>query len=171
MGVERFPVGFDEFVRTRQDELARLGWALTGDRQRGEDLAQASFDRLWRRWAKVSEAGDPWAYTQRIAVSLASTWRRRHWSSEVPTAAPAAGSAGEQFDGVLSRHLVETWLAVLPPRQRAVITLRFLLDLSVLETADRMRCSTGTVKSQTSKALSTLRGALAPPAMSPEDAR
>jgi DNA-directed RNA polymerase specialized sigma24 family protein len=134
MGVERFPVGFDEFVRTRQDELARLGWALTGDRQRGEDLAQASFDRLWRRWAKVS-------------------------------------AAGEQFDGVLSRHLVETWLAVLPPRQRAVITLRFLLDLSVLETANRMRCSTGTVKSQTSKALSTLRGALAPPAMSPEDAR
>jgi RNA polymerase sigma-70 factor (sigma-E family) len=172
MDEERMAVGFDAFVRARQGELARLGWGLTGDRQRGEDLAQAAFDRLWRRWSTVSASGDPWAYTQRIAVTLASSWRRRRWSSEVPTASPASGPApGEQFDGVLSRHLVEMWLALLPPRQRAVITLRFLLDLSVVETADRMSCSTGTVKSQTSKALTTLRGALAPPTLSPEDAR
>jgi RNA polymerase sigma factor (sigma-70 family) len=106
----------------------------------------------------VSATGDPWPYLQRIAVSLASSWRRRLWRGEIPSASIV--EAADRFDGHAAVHAsdsIERWLALLPARQRAVIVLRFLFDLSVTETADLLRCSQGTVKSQTAKALTTLR--------------
>lgn len=146
------------FVSVRQASLVRLGWSLTGDRQLGEDLAQAALARLWTRWATVSSGGDPWPYLQRVAVSLASSWRRRRWRGEVPSL--SVPDVVDHFDGVVSvqeTDSVERWLALLPVRQRAVIVLRFLFDLSVADSADRLGCSEGTVKSQTAKALRTLR--------------
>jgi RNA polymerase sigma-70 factor (sigma-E family) len=149
---------FTAFVEQRWAPLVRLAWALTGDLHLGEDLAQATLDRLWRRWAKVSASGDPWPYTQRIAVSLASTWRRRRWHTEVVVADVAEASPRiEVAEAVLDRHTVQRWLAELPRGQRTVVTLRFLGDLSVEETAAIAGCSTGTVKSQTAKALTRLR--------------
>jgi RNA polymerase sigma factor (sigma-70 family) len=52
-------------------------------------------------------------------------------------------------------------LRQLPPRQRAVLVLRYYSDLSVEQTAETLRCTGGTVKSQTSKGLAALRRALA----------
>ena len=75
---------FVAFVASRQAALIRLGWALTGDPHLGEDLAQSTFDRLWKRWPRISKGGEPWAYARQVAVSMASTWRRRRWHSEVP---------------------------------------------------------------------------------------
>jgi RNA polymerase sigma-70 factor (sigma-E family) len=149
---------FTAFVERRWPQLVRLAWALTGDRHLGEDLAQATLDRLWRRWPKVSVGGDPWPYTQRVAASLASTWRRRRWHGELATAdVGEARSSGEPADPVLNRDTVGRWLAELPRRQLVVVTLRFLADLSVDETATIAGCSPGTVKSQTAKALAHLR--------------
>lgn len=150
---------FEAFVQARQGALVRMGWALTGDRQLGEDLAQAALDRLWGRWTAVSAAGDPWPYAQRIIVSLASTWRRRRWrTAEVPRGdLPDYSSGHDEFDAADVRALIAGWLAGLPARQRAVVVLRYLFDLSIDDTADRLRCSTGTVKSQTAKALNRLR--------------
>ena len=150
---------FTAFVQQRWTPLVRLSWALTGDRQLGEDLAQATLDRVWRRWQNVSAGGDPWPYTQRIAVSLASTWRRRRWHTEVVTSdvAEPRPLATATADLVLYRDRVARWLNELPGKQRAVVTLRFLADLSVEETAAIAGCSTGTVKSQTAKALAHLR--------------
>lgn len=156
-GVLVSETGYDEFVRARRSSLVRLGWALTGDRGLGEDLAQAAFDRLWRRWAKVSAGGDPWPYVQRIAINLALSWRRRRWRDEIPVAEPTMPLAADDTDTWVSRQLVAGWLDGLPPRQRAAVVLRFLMDLSVEETAARLGCSVGTVKSQTSKALQALR--------------
>jgi RNA polymerase sigma-70 factor (sigma-E family) len=150
---------FTAFAEARQSALLRLGWALTGDRHLGEDLAQATLDRLWARWPRVSRRGDPWPYAQRVAVSLAATWWRRRWrhvevvSGELPD---APGDANE-IAAADTRDMVERWLATLPRRQRAVIVLRFLADLSVDETAETLHCSPGTVKSQTAKALDRLR--------------
>jgi RNA polymerase sigma-70 factor (sigma-E family) len=160
---------FDRFVASRQGSLVRLGWALTGDRHTGEDLAQACLSRLWPRWERVASAGDPWAYTQRIAVTLASTWRRRRWrSSEQPAGIAPPGTeafatvSGDGFEDSDTRSVVAGWLRQLPARQRAVVALRFMFDQSIEETAAVLRCSPGTVKSQTSKALATLRSLAGP---------
>ena len=149
---------FTAFARLRQADLVRLCWALTGERQLGEDLAQASLARLWQRWEAVAAGGDPWPYLQRIAVSVAATWRRRRWRFEIPGVSFVdRADSSDGLDAVHAGDGVERWLRLLPPRQRAVIVLRFLFDLSVEETADRLGCTSGTVKSQTAKAMTTLR--------------
>lgn len=150
---------FADFVRRRQVELARLGWALTGDRQLGEDLVQAALQRLWPHWDRVSSRGESYAYAQRIMVNLWSSWRGRRWRQmeQVVEALPDRDADEDEADRLDANDEVDRWLTTLPPRQRAVVTLRFLLDLSVAETAERLGCSTGTVKSQTAKALDHLR--------------
>lgn len=154
---------FADFVRHRQVELVRVGWALTGDRQLGEDLAQTALQRLWPRWEHVSSRGEPYAYVQRIMVNLWSSWRGRRWRQveQIVEAPPERHDDDGDAGRLDANDEVDRWLATLPPRQRAVVSLRFLLDLSVDETAARLGCSSGTVKSQTAKALEHLR-ALAP---------
>lgn len=153
------PEDFTAFVAVRQAGLVRLGWALTGDRHLGEDLAQATLDRVWARWARVSGRGDPWPYAQQVAVSLAATWWRRRWRhvEVVGGPSPEAPAATDDFADADTRDMVAQWLATLPRRQRAVVVLRFLADLPVDETAEILHCSPGTVKSQTAKALGKLR--------------
>jgi RNA polymerase sigma factor (sigma-70 family) len=51
-------------------------------------------------------------------------------------------------------------MALLPPRQRAVIVLRYLEDFSVEETAAILSCGKGTVASQANRALAKLREAV-----------
>ena len=155
---------FTEFVRVRRVAMVRLGWALTGDRQLGEDVAQISLDRLWRHWSRIAAKGDPWAYAQRIVLSVAASWRVRRSSSETPMAdvpegrSPSNGAA----DDVANRLLVARWLRGLPRGQREVVVLRFVLDLSVDQTAEIMKCAPNTVKSQTSKAIANLRSRTLP---------
>jgi RNA polymerase sigma-70 factor (sigma-E family) len=149
---------FSAFVSARQNELVRLGWALAGDRQLGEDLAQSALQRVWPHWSRVAAAGDPFAYTQRTMVNLYASWRRRRrWQVEHVDASPPEPPGRDATVMVDEQDVVDTWLAYLPPRQRAVVVLRFLFDLDVAATADRLGCSPGTVKSQTSKALAALR--------------
>jgi len=160
VGVEGLDVAdeaFSAFVAARQRELVRLGWALTGDRQLGEDLVQTALLQLWPHWSRVAAAGEPFAYTQRIVINLWSSWRRRRWRTERLDASPPDSSGGDVAIEAQTRASLDGWLARLPRRQRAVLVLRFVCDLDVGETADRLGCSTGTVKSQTSKALRTLR--------------
>ena len=151
--------GFAAFVRLHESSLRRLCWALTGDRHTGEDLAQATLERLWKHWGRVSRAGDPWPYTQRIAVSLMSTWSRRKWRrAETPRQVlPDPGSAHDFADELAELDRVARWLDRLTARQRATVVLRYLCDLSVDETAVLLGCSAGTVKSQTNKALQLLQ--------------
>jgi RNA polymerase sigma-70 factor (sigma-E family) len=151
--------GFAAFVHTRQAALVRLGWALTGDRQAGEDLAQMALDRLWSHWPRVSSTGEPWAYAQRVAINLAATRRRRrrHRAEVLTASVPDQRACPDESDGTDLRQTIEGWLHRLPAGQRAVVTLRFIFDLSIQETANILQCSPGTVKSQTAKALAHLR--------------
>ena len=154
-GVDR---AFTAFVVARQRELVRLGWALTGDRQLGEDLVQTALLRLWPHWSRVAASGEPFAYTQRIMINLWTSWRRRRrWQTERLDASPPDPTGGDVSIEAQARVSLDAWLARLPRRQRAVVVLRFVCDLDVADVADRLGCSTGTVKSQTAKALQTLR--------------
>lgn len=152
------PEGFAVFVAERRAQLIRLAWAVTGDRELAEDVTQIALERLWRRWGSLPHAeGERWAYAQRVLISQVSTWRRRLWTkNEIPTAAmprEQVSGTGAELDSVA----VLDWLAELPKRQRAVVVLRYLSDLSVADTAKVLDCSPGTVKSQTAKAMAKLR--------------
>jgi RNA polymerase sigma-70 factor (sigma-E family) len=134
--------------------LVRVGYLLSGDRDLAEDLVQAALFRVWPHWDRVSRGGNIDAYMRKAILSVYLSGRRRRWIKEIPTAAlpDVAGPDPNRQPG----H-TEQQVRALAPRQRAVVVLRFYLDLSEAETAEMLGCSVGTVKSQTARALATLR--------------
>jgi RNA polymerase sigma factor (sigma-70 family) len=73
---------------------------------------------------------------------------------------PERASHEDVAEDVPRRLAMESALAALPPRQRAVVVLRFYEDLGVEQTAAALSVSVGTVKSQTHDALRRLRAEL-----------
>lgn len=149
---------FDDFVRTRSASLLRAAYLLTGDQHHAEDLVQSALLRTFRSWKRLHRNGNAEAYTRKVMYNLqVARWRRprirEHFEAEIDGRAGSGGHA----DSITRQVVVRQALAQLPPRQRAVIVLRFFERFSVLEAAAVLNCSEGTVKSQTAKALSTLR--------------
>lgn len=148
-------VTFDDFVQARSSRLLRLAYLLTRDHALAEDLLQTALTKAWFAWGRIE--GEPEPYVRRVMVNtFASAWRRK-WNGERPTE-ELPEHPGDDF-ATASTHRHDLWDALgrLPRRQRAVVVLRFFEDLSEAETARVLECSTGTVKSQTSKALAKLR--------------
>ncbi|WP_114423846.1 SigE family RNA polymerase sigma factor [Nocardioides houyundeii] len=148
-------VDFDGFVAARSGGLLRTAYLLTRDHGLAEDLLQTSLAKAWFAWDKIETHPEP--YVRRILVNTYSSWWRRRWNGEHASEDVPDPGTPDPSNGVDDSH--DLWLALggLPRRQRAVVVLRFFDDLSVAETADLLGCSTGTVKSQTSKALVKLR--------------
>jgi RNA polymerase sigma-70 factor (sigma-E family) len=157
--------GYREYVTARLDQLRRTAYLLCGDWHTADDLVSTALVRLLRHWRRVSKMDSPDAYVRRVLLRVwlderRRPWRREHSTELVPE--PAAGGAvGPGPDGVVERLAIVALLAELPPRRRAVLVLRYFCDLSVEETAAELGCSTGTVKSQTARAIEGLRARLA----------
>jgi RNA polymerase sigma-70 factor (sigma-E family) len=151
------PEGFRAYVEARQGALLGMAWLLTGDWQHAEDLVQTALAKVWPRWSRIAAKGDPDAYVRRAIVTTYLTWRRRRWHGERPELVPDLVSRDDAYAESDLRAAFGRILPELPPRQRAVVVLRFYDDLSVEQVAGLMGCSVGTVKSQTSKALAHLR--------------
>jgi RNA polymerase sigma-70 factor (sigma-E family) len=151
---------FCAFVATHRDRLVRAAILVCGDPARAEDLVQTALARLYVAWPRLDREGRVEAYARRIIINAQIDETRRPWRRErsgldgVDVAATPAGAWDDRD---------ELWRAIrsLPRRQRQVVVLRHYWGLSVEETADDLRVSTGTVKSQTSAALAKLRTALA----------
>jgi len=149
---------FDAFMRGRWPAMVRLGYALTGDVGHAEDLAQAAFARAYASWGRVRRAGDPDAYVRRIVINEHRRRFRKHRVAEELRGDLGDAAGGRQEHQALDdRRALLDALRALGPRQRAVVVLRYWLDLSEAETAAALNCSVGTVKSQASRALATLR--------------
>lgn len=151
--------GYREFVNAHQQRLLRTAWLLTGSWTEAEDLVQTALVRCWPHWDRLVRQGSPEAYVRRAVTTSFISSRRRLWRREVATAAedmPEAVHHGQMDRSDLRASLLHA-VRSLPPRQRAVVALRYLQDMSEQEVADAMSCSVGTVKSQTSKALRSLR--------------
>ena len=149
---------FDAFMRGRWPAMVRLGYALTGDVGHAEDLAQAAFARAYASWGRVRRAGDPDAYVRRIVINEHRRRFRKHRVAEELRGDLGDAVGGHQEHQALDdRRALLDALRALGPRQRAVVVLRYWLDLSEAETAAALNCSVGTVKSQASRALATLR--------------
>jgi RNA polymerase sigma-70 factor (sigma-E family) len=148
---------FTRFVAGNATTLLRTAFLLTGDRQAAEDLLQEAFERVYVAWPRVQE---PFAYTRTTLVRASTNrWRSRARRPELPL----TGYDRAQPDGAEERaeqDRVLAALALLPPRQRATVVLRFWNDLTEAATAATLNCSVGTVKSQTARALARLRSEL-----------
>lgn len=149
---------FAEFFSARFDSARRIGYALCGDWGEAEEIAQAAFVRMYAHWGRVrTETADAYLRTVLTRIFLDSRRRgraRERAVAEVPDQPVPAGHEPTE-----ERQLLLAALRRVPARQRAVLVLRFVQDLSVEQAAATLGCSTGTVKSQTARGLETLRQA------------
>jgi RNA polymerase sigma-70 factor (sigma-E family) len=147
---------FAEFVRMSLPTLLRYGHALTGNPHDAADLVQSVLEKLGARWGALRRKGfEPLAYARRaMANSHISRWRRHRRERLVAEFPDAVAESG--VDRLEHEPLWQA-LRSLPPRQRAVVVLRFYEGLSELEIAATLGISPGTVKSQNSRAMATLR--------------
>jgi len=148
---------FEAFVAARSTALWRSAYLLTGDRHRAEDLLQTALVKAWRRWDKIAHREAVESYVRATLVSTYTDWWRRRWNGEIPTGELPEHPAYSETTGVEVRRDVLAALALLPRGQRAVVVLRYFDDLTEAQTAAALSISVGTVKSQTSRALATLR--------------
>jgi RNA polymerase sigma-70 factor (sigma-E family) len=150
---------FTRFVHERGDALLRVAQALAGDQHTAEDLLQNALAKAYARWPRIR--GDAEPYVRQILYhDQISLWRRRSRRAEVTVAeVPERQSiADAQLDhDTAVRMLLRDALRALPPRQRAVLVLRYLEDQTVEQTAAMLGCRPGTVASQASRALVKLR--------------
>lgn len=152
---------FAEYFAARSDAMRGTAYLLCGDWHRAEDLVQTAFTKLYLVWNRISRHEVLDAYVRQILIRTFLDERRRGWwrrervgweDAERPT--PPDSPEG--------RLVMLQALAAVPPRQRAVLVLRYWEDLSVEEAAALLRCSPGTVKSQAARGLDALRGLLLP---------
>jgi RNA polymerase sigma-70 factor (sigma-E family) len=150
---------YDDVYAAMWPRLVRTAYAVTRDRGLAEDAVQTAFAKAYRSWRRIARLDAPEAYLRRMVVNEVLNdrrlARRRH---EVSSAAPPEQAT--VGDGALAHDEMWGALATLPPRQRAVLVLRYYEDLSEQQIADALGCRPGTVKSQASAALASLRGRL-----------
>ena len=152
---------FREFMRGRWPAMVRLAYGLTGDLGHAEDVAQTAFARAYASWSRVARTGNPDAYVRRIVINENNTrFRKRRVAERLVDAVPEQAGIRPPgpADALGDSEALLKALRRLGPRQRAVIVLRFWMDMSEAETAAALGCSVGTVKSQASRALAALRG-------------
>jgi RNA polymerase sigma-70 factor (sigma-E family) len=154
---------FAELVEARSTALLRLAYAVVGDHQLAQDLLQEALVKVYVAWPRLRDASAAEAYARRTIVTTAISWRRRRSFHEPPTeVVPDSAGDADQSDRLATHDVLWEQVRRLPPRQRTALVLRYYEDLSEAETADLMGCSTGTVKSQLSAALSKLRERVGP---------
>lgn len=155
---------FERFFESHHRELARFAFLLSGDREAAEDITAEALTSAWVHWERIQATDSPLAYVRRSVANLAAgrirrTVRERNVLAKLGRQLPLQTTSGPDVPAVLD---LESALMRLPLRKRQCVVLRHGLDLSEAETAATLGISVGTVKSQTSKAVSELERLLAP---------
>jgi RNA polymerase sigma-70 factor (sigma-E family) len=160
---QRDDADFPTFASRSTASLTRLAYLLCGDQHLAHDLVQTCLIRLYQAWPRLRDRGAADAYARKTLLRCWLNERRKPWrraesrDGVVPdTRAPERDHAGDAH----LKEVIRTALAALPPRQRAAVVLRYWAQHSVTETAAILRCSEGTVKSQSARGLAALRRAL-----------
>jgi RNA polymerase sigma-70 factor (sigma-E family) len=149
---------FTEFAAASRSRLRSTAYLLCGDWERASDHVQEGLIRVYVAWPRLVRHGGELAYARKAVVSAFLDASRKRSSTERPTSEHVDRSSDEDVAAaVADRAALMAALARLPQRQRACVVLRYFEELDVRETATALRCSEGTVKSQTSRALASLR--------------
>ena len=154
---DRAAAELEQFLAGRADRLLRTAVLLTGSREAGQDLLQTALERLLRHWRTLS--GDPEGYLRRTLYNLAADGFRRQGrlQRKLQLLRADARPQPDVTAQVDLRDALVRMLVQLPPRQRAVLVLRYWEQLSEAETAAVLGWPEGTVKSAASRGLRRLR--------------
>jgi RNA polymerase sigma-70 factor (sigma-E family) len=149
---------FEAFVQERLAALVGFTAALCGDRALAEDVVQEVLIRVQRRWPAVANLDAPEAYVRKALVHEYLSWRRKWWRI-IPAAEvhPPGPDAPDHAEVHAQRSQLADRIAALPPRQRAVLVLRYYTGLTDSEIAETLGCRPVTVRGYASRALATLR--------------
>jgi RNA polymerase sigma-70 factor (sigma-E family) len=158
---DRRDADFAAYLAARQPSLLRTAYLLSGNRHDAEDLVQTAFAKLYLSWEKVRQQGSIDGYVRRILVNEHNStwrraWKRREHSSDDAVLHGLGTPHHDDYDDGVGAALWDV-VQTLPRRARAVVVLRYYEQLSEAETAAVLGISVGTVKSQASRALATLR--------------
>jgi RNA polymerase sigma-70 factor (sigma-E family) len=149
---------FTEFASASRARLRSTAFLLCGDWSRASDFVQEGLIRVYVAWPRLERRGGELAYARKAVVSAFLDASRKRSSTERPEAEHRDRSSSEDVAAaVTDRAALMAALARLPRRQRACVVLRYFEELDVRETAAALGCSEGTVKSQTSRALASLK--------------
>jgi RNA polymerase sigma-70 factor (sigma-E family) len=154
---------FREFATQQAAPLRRCAYLFCGDWHLAEDLMQNTLVKIYRSWHRIAERDSMGAYARAV---LLRTWldeKRRPWRrsevghADVPDRSDGSPEPADAAVQSWQRNVVHGALLKVPPRQRAVLVLRYFEDLSIAQTAAVMGCTEGTVKSQAARGLDNLR--------------
>lgn len=157
---------FRRFAAASIAPLGRLAYALCGDRHFAEDLVQTCLIKVHQAWPRIRRPEPADAYVRKVLLRCWLNEQRRPWrrvenrNGVLPDPADGGADPADAVGAAAMRELLRRALAEIPPRQRAVVVLRYWSQLSVTETAAAMGCSEGTVKSQAARGIDALRAAL-----------
>lgn len=147
---------FTEYVASRGGWLRKVAYLLCSDWHRADDLVQESITKLYANWHRAGRVENRDGYARTVLVNTFLAEQRSPWRRWARIGAGEADVVWVQSDLETSMDLRKA-LAALPPRQRATVVLRYYCDLTIDQTADALGCSSGNVKSQTSRGLDALR--------------
>ncbi|MFF2045624.1 SigE family RNA polymerase sigma factor [Kitasatospora sp. NPDC058170] len=150
---------FTEYVASRSGWLRKVAYLLCGDWHRADDLVQESVTKLYVNWPRAGRVENVDGYARKVLVNTFLAEQRSPWWRRTTRTGIEPDTEGVSVDLDASLDLRQA-LAALPPRQRATVVLRYYCDLTVDQAADALGCSSGNVKSQTSRGLETLRTTL-----------
>lgn len=146
-----------DYVHQRLPSMRRLAIALCGDQARADDLVQQALMSLYVYWRRVRGLVNADAYLRKILVRAHLSDRRTAWARRVSLTRAVPEAPANTPGDIEARLVLIEALRQLPPRQRAVLVLRYLDDQSVEAVAEILGTSAGTVKSQAARGLTTLR--------------
>ena len=149
-----------EFITARSAALLRSAYLLVGDRTHAEDLLQTALIKTYLAWPRIRDHGALEAYVRRTMVTTATSWWRGRRFRERPQHEVPDRAEADPVGPRIEQDAMWTLLRALPPRQRAVLVLRYYEGLSEAEIADALHMSRGTVKSHAARALTALRAHL-----------
>lgn len=150
---------FGEFYAARKDAVYRAVLVATRGQPGAEDAVAEAFTRAYARWDTVRAHPNPMAWVLRTALNEQRSWWRR-LRRELLGDPPDVGAVVDRAPGGLDARLRALVMA-LPTRQREVVALRLLADLSAEETGRTLRIGAATVHVHLHRALATLRTRLA----------
>lgn len=152
------------FVQEHLDLLVRIARSLTGSADAADDLAQIALEKAYRSWGSVMKMAEPLAYVRRVLVNSGyDAWRRkqrfrRRFGGRADVVdPPAQASWGRSVETIDGLSVIDDLMRPLTDKERAVVTLRHLVGLTVAETAYELGIAEGTVKSTSARALSRMR--------------